>query len=174
LTFDGFNDDDDFFSEPSLGTLDDLLNEIEANWGELAAVSRGLTEDELTRSGTVGDWSLKDLFAHIAGWEEEAARRINEIANGQGESLTWPTREEEDAFNASAVEKSRGLSADQVMKRLEECHQDLMDMLATFGDELAVANLEVTAAEWVPGWTYMHYQHHAPEIWQVRNSRTGD
>jgi hypothetical protein len=171
VTFDDFEDGDEFFSEPSLGTLDDLINEIEANWSELANISRGLTDADLTRPHAAGDWSLKDLFAHIAGWEEEAARRINEIANGMGHTLTWPTREEEDAFNAQTVQKSRALSSEQVMKRLEECHQDLMDMLATFGEELAVADVEVRAAEWIPGWTYMHYQHHAPEIWQARNSR---
>jgi hypothetical protein len=47
-----------------------------------------------------------------------------------------------------------------------------MDMLATFGDELAAADLEVRAAEWIPGWTYMHYQHHAPEIWRLKHSQS--
>jgi hypothetical protein len=168
LTLESWDDSDDFLPEPSMGTLDDLINEIEAAWGELAAVSRGLTEEQMLAPGTAGEWSLKDVFAHIAAWEEEAARRINEIVQGNGLSLTWPTREQEDAFNADAVGRSRALSVDQVLKRLEECHQDLMDLLATFGDELVVAQLEVPAAEWVPGWTYMHYQHHAPDIWQVR------
>ncbi len=171
MTFEEFEDGEDF-SEPLIGTLDDLLDEVERNWAELAAAARGLTDDEMSRPNTAGEWSLKDVFAHIAAWEEEAARRINEIAQGEGQSLTWPTREEEDAFNAAAVEKSRPQSLEQVMKRLEECHQDLMDMLATFGEELAVADMEVRAAEWVPGWTYLHYQHHGPDIWQLKNSRT--
>lgn len=164
-------DGDDWLSEPSLGSLDDLLEEIEAHWGELAAAARGLTDEDMARPGTLGEWSIKDLFAHIAGWEEEATRRINEIVQGNGAQLTWPTRAEEDAFNAQTIEKSRHLAPEQVIKRLEECHQDLMDMLATFGEELVVADTEVKAAEWVPGWTYMHYQHHAPEIWQLKNSR---
>jgi hypothetical protein len=172
VTFEDFEQDEDFFSEPTVGTLDDLMNEIEANWSEMAASVRGLTDEEMSRRGTAGPWSLKDVFAHIAAWEEEAARRINEIAQGNGATLTWPTRAEEDAFNAAAVEKSLSMPLDRVMKRLEECHQDLMDMLATFGEELVLADTEVKAAEWVPGWTYMHYQHHAPEIWQLKNSRT--
>jgi hypothetical protein len=171
VTFDDLDHADDFFQEPSMGSLDDLINEIEANWSELAAVSRGIPDDVMLRPGTVGDWSLKDLFAHIAGWEEEAARRINDIANGMGDELKWPTREEEDEFNARTIEKSRALTLEQVMKRLEECHQDMMDMLATFGDELVLAETEVRAVEWVPGWTYMHYQHHAPDIGMAKNSR---
>lgn len=172
MTFDAFEDEEDFLSGPSLGTLDGLINEIEAHWAELASAARGLTDEEMTRRDGAGAWSLKDVFAHIAAWEEEAARRISEIANGNGSRLTWPSRDEEDAFNAAAVQKSLSMSLDQVMKRLEECHQDLMDMLATFGEELIVADMEVKAAEWIPGWTYMHYQHHAPDIWQVKNSRT--
>lgn len=171
MTFEDFEDGDDLFSEPSLGTLDDLINEIEAHWSDLAGAARGISDADMSRPGTAGDWSLKDVFAHIAAWEEEAARRINEIVQGNGSALTWPTRDEEDEFNADAVEKSRGTTLDRVMKRLEECHQDLMDMLASFGDELVTADTEVKAAEWVPGWTYMHYQHHAPEIWQMKNSR---
>lgn len=170
MTFDEF-EDADFLSDPSLGTLDDLINEIEAHWSELAEAARGLTDEEMARPAAIGAWSMKDLFAHIAAWEEEAARRIDEIARGNGPLLSWPSREEEDAFNAAAVEKSLSMSVDHVVKRLEECHQDLMDMLATFGEELAVADMEVKAAEWIPGWTYLHYQHHAPEIWRIRNSR---
>jgi hypothetical protein len=168
VTFEDFESSDDFFQEPSMGSLDDLLNEIEANWSELAAVSRGISDEDMARPGTIGPWSLKDLFAHIAGWEEEAVRRINEIVNGAGAELKWPTREEEDEFNAQTIEKSRDLSVERVMKRLEECHQDLMDMLATFGEELVLAETEVRAVEWVPGWTYLHYQHHAPEIHQAK------
>ncbi len=174
MTFEDFEASDDPFSEPSMGTLDDLINEIEAHWGELAAAARGLSDADLLKAATIGDWSVKDLFAHIAAWEEEAGRRINEIAQGSGHLLKWPTREEEDQFNAAAVERSRPLTSDQVMKRMEECHQDLMDMLATFGEELAVADTEVRAAEWVPGWTYLHYQHHGPEIWQLKNARIKD
>lgn len=172
MTFEDFEDRDDFLSEPSLGTLEDLINEIEAHWSEMASATRGLTDEEMMRAGVAGSWSLKDVFAHIAAWEEEAARRINEIAQGNGATLSWPTRDEEDAFNAASVERSASVPLERVMKRLEECHQDLMDMLATFGDELVVADTEVKAVEWIPGWTYMHYQHHAPDIWQLKNSRT--
>lgn len=172
MTFEQFEEGEDWLSEPSMGSLDDLLEQIEANWGELAAAARGLGETDMMRPAALGDWSIKDLFAHIAAWEEEAVRRINEIVQGNGAALSWPSRAEEDEFNAAAVERSRALTSDQVIRRLEECHQDLMDMLATFGEELAVADLEVKAAEWVPGWTYMHYQHHTPEIWQLKDPRS--
>jgi hypothetical protein len=170
VTFDDFEEPDDIFSGLTTGTLEDLLDEIEAHWAEFGAAVSSFTDEEILRPQSIGDWSLKDLIAHVAAWEEEAARRIDEIIRGNGASLTWPTKEEEDAFNEAAVSASQGLSIDQVIKRLEDCHQDVIDMLASFGDELATADIEVPAGEWVPGWTYLHYQNHLPDIWRLKDS----
>ncbi len=169
MSEDTFLEDDEL--PESLGTLEDLVAEIENQWADLSAAVRGLTDAEMCRPGIVGTWSIKDVFAHIAAWEEEGAKRIDQIANGLGESLQWPTQDEENAMNARAVEVMRERTLEQVVKRMEEAHQDLTDMLVTFGEELMMAKMEVPAAEWVPGWTYLHYQDHAPQIWGFKNAR---
>jgi hypothetical protein len=167
---DTFLDEEEFSPEESLGSLDDVINEIEARWSDLAVAVRGLSDADICRPNVVGAWSIKNVLAHIAAWEQEGARRIDEITRGNGPALTWPSREEEDSFNAAAAAASEGRTVDQVVKSLEEAHQDFMDLLATFGDELMTANLEVSAQEWIPGWTYLHYQEHAPQIWAHKNA----
>jgi uncharacterized protein (TIGR03083 family) len=174
MTLDEFYEDEDVLADEPAGGLEGLLHEIETRWAELASAARGLTEEELAEPSTVGPWSIKDLLAHIAAWEQEGARRIDEIVNGNGATLSWPDRDQENAFNAAAVADSLDRSVDQVVKRLEEAHRDFMDMLASFGDEVILAELEVPAVEWIPGWTYLHYQEHAPQIWAHKNARRRD
>jgi uncharacterized protein (TIGR03083 family) len=174
MTNEDFFEDEDIFEDEPAGALESLLHEIESRWRDLSAAARGLSEDEMLLPGAVGGWSVKDVLAHIAAWEQEGARRIDEIVRGNGAVLAWPNRDEENAFNAAAIEESAAKSLDEVVKRLEEAHRDFMDMLASFGEEVMLAELEVPAVEWVPGWTYLHYQEHTPEIWAYKNSRRRD
>lgn len=174
MTLDDYFEEDAFLEDEPVGALETLLHEIESRWSDLGAATRGLTDAELIEPNVCGPWSIKDVLAHIAAWEQEGARRIDEIVHGNGPELKWPDRDEENEFNSAAVETSRGKSPDEVVKRLEEAHRDFMDMLASFGEEVMLAELEVPAAEWVPGWTYLHYQEHAPQIWAFKNQRRRD
>ena len=147
-----------------MGVIDSLVQEIEASWRELAASVRDLSPEMRVRPGTVGDWSVKEVIAHIAAWEAEAARRIDVIISGFGAELTWPTREEEDAFNAAAAAAACEAEFEAVEKKLEEAHRDFTELLYAFGEEILATPLDVPATDWIPGWTYLHYQEHAPQI----------
>lgn len=174
MTLDDYFEEEAFLEDEPVGPLESLLHEIESRWSELGAATRGLSLEELIEPNVVGTWSIKEVLAHIAAWEQEGARRIEEIIHGNGANLRWPDRDEENAFNAEAVAWALTKSVDEVVKRLEEAHRDFMDLLASFGDEVMLAELEVPAAEWVPGWTYLHYQEHAPQIWAFKNARRRD
>lgn len=161
-------EDDDFLLDEGLDPLEELLQQIESRWAELGAVLTALSEEEACRPDLVGSWSAKDVMAHIAAWEREGARRMDEIVHGNGAALSWPDRAGEDAFNASAVAASRTRTRDEVLKGMTEAHQDFVDLLAAFGEEVMTTELEVPAVEWIPGWTYLHYQEHAPQIRALR------
>ena len=151
-------------SEWGMSTVDSLVEEIESSWRDLAAAVRDLAPEVRVRSNAVGDWSVKEVIAHIAAWEAEAARRIDVIVNGGGSALSWPTREEEDAFNAQAAAEATGLDFDRVERKLEEAHRDFLELLYAFGEEILATPLEVAATDWIPGWSYLHYQEHVPQI----------
>ncbi len=161
--------DDDLFADSSIFGADRLIEEIEAEWTAFQALVADLPEDSACVPGKVGEWSVKDVIAHIAAWEQEGARRIDVILHGDGESLSWPTAAQENEFNAQAVAASSGRSLADVSRSMVEAHQDLVDLLASFADELMTAPLQVPAAEWIPGWTYLHYQSHAPGIRALKN-----
>jgi len=42
----------------------------------------GLTDEQLTTPGVTGHWSVRDLMAHVAAWEEEALHALPIIVDG--------------------------------------------------------------------------------------------
>ena len=45
---------------------------LERRWDELLASYDGLPAETLAEAGVVGDWSVKNLIAHVSIWEMEA------------------------------------------------------------------------------------------------------
>jgi uncharacterized protein (TIGR03083 family) len=47
----------------------ELLDDIQAERRRLEAALDGLDEMDMTRQGVVGEWSVKDVLAHLVAWE---------------------------------------------------------------------------------------------------------
>ncbi len=50
-------------------TKDELIKKIETEWDNLQAALDGLTEEQMHQPGVVGEWSIKDILAHITAWQ---------------------------------------------------------------------------------------------------------
>ena len=67
-------------------TLSDALAEFGHTRAELLAAIGGLDEAALDRKGVIGEWSIKNVLAHIAAWE--ACRRGAAGAHGHRRNAT--------------------------------------------------------------------------------------
>ena len=106
--------------------------------GKLLAALDGLSEGELTRSGAVGRWSVRDVLAHILAWEEEAVTRLDLLAAERPQDFARITNEEElEAWNARAHERNAGLSLAEVMRRLEDVQGRILAGLDSLSDGAA-------------------------------------
>jgi uncharacterized protein (TIGR03083 family) len=62
-------------------TKADLLKAMETERQKLDKVLAGVTDDQMLRPGTLGEWAIKDVLTHLIGWEQmfmgwlEAGRR---------------------------------------------------------------------------------------------------
>ena len=88
-----------------------LLKRLDAAWAAFSDSYAGLSEADLVTPGVVGDWSVKDILAHVTTWEEEALKYLPVIADG-GRPPRYATVGGIDAFNARMTEQKRGLSLD--------------------------------------------------------------
>lgn len=113
------------------------LEEGQARLDELAG---RLSEDEVIRPRTIGggDWSAKDLVAHVAFWEEVALAVLEAWRRGEGLSLAEAFAPGgTDGMNGWNQERKSLWSWDRVRGEARQTHGRLMDEIE-----------RLTEAEW--------------------------
>jgi uncharacterized damage-inducible protein DinB len=127
-----------------------------------AAVAR-IPPEEALKPGFCGDWSLKDVIAHIVWYEREMVNVLERREFAGSKLWELPT----DRRNAAIHEQTDGGTLEE---RLAEAHQvfgHLMDLIASLTDKdlSDPASFPGMPAEWRP-WevlasnTYEHYEDH--------------
>jgi hypothetical protein len=106
-----------------------VLNKLEQSWAEFKDSSAGLTEEQLVEPGVSGDWSVKDILAHVSWWEEEALKHLPHILQGGRPPRYSVVYGGIDAFNAQMTGLKRDLSLSEVRVQMEETHRRLLEYL---------------------------------------------
>ena len=120
-------------------TRDDAVRLLEEQHSELATLFARLEEDAFVRRETIGggDWSAKDLAAHMGIWEELAIDVID--AFGRGERPAAEDRFTEpgsgDRVNAEGVERFLDASAADVLARFQDLHRRVTTAIGSTSDE---------------------------------------
>src|SRR4051812_47019619 len=111
-----------------------LLQKLDKAWTALKESYAGLTGSQLTEPGVTGDWSVKDLLAHVTTWEEETLEHLPLIIEG-GKPPLYATIGGIDVFNAQSIEKKRSLSLPEVLRQLDETHHRLTNYIESVPEE---------------------------------------
>ncbi|HEV7126446.1 MAG TPA: maleylpyruvate isomerase N-terminal domain-containing protein, partial [Ktedonobacterales bacterium] len=62
--------------------IERLLRQLDTAWGAFQASYAGLPDAQLLEPGVMGDWSVKDILAHVTTWEQEALKHLPLIIEG--------------------------------------------------------------------------------------------
>src|SRR5713226_3595212 len=112
-----------------------FLKKIDEAWAALGSSYAGLSEAQLAEPGVSGDWSVKDILAHVTTWEAEALKYLPLILAG-GTPPRYSTQYGGiDAFNAQITEQKRGLSVPDIRGQLGETHRRLLDFIQSAPEE---------------------------------------
>ena len=95
-----------------------LLNKIDEAWAMLHQAYFDLSDTQMTEPGVTGDWSAKDILAHVTIWEEEALKYLPLIIDGASPPRYAIQYGGIDAFNVLMLAKRRELSLSQVLGQL--------------------------------------------------------
>lgn len=109
-------------------TQGEAVATLDEGQGQLDALSSRLDDAHLELPATIGggDWSARDLLAHIAFWEELALEAASEWRAGQVPAIETVFREKRvDELNAANQQRSRELSPAAVRQRAAAAHQAL-------------------------------------------------
>ena len=146
-------------------TKEDLLQTLDAEFASLLSTLEGLGEEAATRVW-YGDWSVRDILAHVAGWHREMAQAFERIARGERpvpESIDYG---DPDPWNAGFVEAKGDTSfVDMVqeLKASKEAFVGAAGKVPTDRFEEGRAAYRILHATGID-----HYREHAPEIRQWR------
>jgi hypothetical protein len=145
-----------------------LLRKLDRAWAALLESCAGLSDSRLTEPGVTGDWSVKDILAHVTTWEGEALKYLPLIIEG-GRPPRYVRYGGIDAFNAKMTEEKRDLSLAEVRRQLEDTHHRLIDFAQRTADALFTRDTRFRRRLRLD--TYSHYPQHAGAIREWRKRR---
>ncbi len=119
-------------------TRDEAIRLLEEQHTEVSALLAELDPATFERRGTIGgQWSAKDLAAHLGAWEGFVLEVLE--AFGRGER---PAFEDEflepgatDRLNAREEQRSLEAPADEVMTRFEDLHRRVVGEIGSMSDD---------------------------------------
>jgi hypothetical protein len=147
-----------------------LLKQLDTAWTAFKESYAGLSDSQLTEPGVTGDWSVKDVIAHVTWWEEEALKHLPLIIKGGRPPRYSRQYGGIDAFNAQMTEQKRGLSLSDVLRQLEETHHRLIAYVHSAPEEQFTRETRFRRRLRLD--TYSHYPKHAQVIraWRERSA----
>jgi hypothetical protein len=146
--------------------LDDLKEE-NRQWESLLAQ---IGEARMDQPGAAGEWSIKDIVAHLAGWRKWTVLRLKAARAGVRDALPpWPPHlQTDDEINAWIYAENRERSVSDVLQESRQVFQQLLAALEALPeDEL----MEPNRFPWMEGIPmsaaafYAHFhEEHEPDM----------
>ncbi len=132
----------------------ELLERDDRGWAAFREAIDGLTPAQMAEPGYSGDWSVKDLMAHVASWFAEAAMMLEQMRMG-----TYSReRLDVDGLNRQWFETWRDKDLSTVKTELMAARARMLeewDRLPEVDDE---------ARRWFYESTAEHYDEHMPRL----------
>lgn len=157
----------------------DILRSERARWEALLA-ERGVAAME--RPGVAGDWSLKDVIAHVTAYERGLVEWLEAARQGEVRVFADLDHPDVDYRNALILERSRNQTLEAVLAEAESVFERLMELASGLAEE-DLLEPERTAWFVMPRWkteralweciaddSYKHYRQHRADIggWLAR------
>ena len=139
-----------------------FLAQLEKAWGAFKQSFAGLSDSQLMEPGATGNWSVKDILAHVTTWEQEALKALPVILQGGRLPRYSDLYGGIDAFNAWMAEQKRDLSLPEILEQLDETHRQLVEIIRNAPDEQFTREMRFRRRLRLD--TYSHYPEHTRAI----------
>ncbi len=77
----------------------------------------------------LGSWSLKDMLAHLVGWDHTNQQAIQEILNDQPPTFFQYSDKDWHSYNQQLIQQYRRESFEQLLADLKTSHHNLLSLL---------------------------------------------
>jgi hypothetical protein len=143
-----------------------ILDELQEENGKWEAFLGQIGEERMLEPGVAGDWTIKDIVAHLTGWRKRSVQRLQAALRGEPAPATpWPGyMSTDDEINVWIYESSRDRSVQDVLQDSRETFRHLFEAIRAFPEsELIDANrfdwLEGTPLSGAMFFGHFHEEH---------------
>jgi hypothetical protein len=137
------------------------INEVQGAYNELLATVSKLDDAAMT-TRFYGDWNVKDIIAHIAGWQHTMTGAMERMARGELPTPEGVDYSDADAWNAKFVAAMEPQNPSTVLADLKQSFANYLRAASAlpadrFGEGKTVNRLLEASG-------YGHYREHLPAI----------
>lgn len=155
----------------------ELIHELHKEYQNWQALLAQIDPARMDEPGMAGDWSVKDMIAHLTGWRRRLVARLKSLQPGQTEvQATWPAHlTTVDEINDWIYQTHKDLSVSEVMNESEQVFQALLAVIESLPEEVLET---VHRLPWMNGYpfnaaelfSHFHEEHEAElRAWMARS-----
>ena len=153
-----------------------LQKRIEDAHRELQRTVGAFDDEAMSKLVGEGDWTLKDVLAHIAGWEQILLKfhlggePFDQVIALKGAKYRVTSFDE---VNAHLHRRYQALSAQETLRFLSDTHAQVMAALESFPEDQlhqphpqlsTGASASINWADYIAANTYEHYEEHLASL----------
>ncbi len=118
----------------------ELLEWMQEQYQQLQMLLDDIGLDHMTLPGACGDWTVKDVVAHLSGWQRNLNARMQAAQRGEpAPPPPWPARlEDEDDINAWIHESTRHQSVQETLDELDAVFRRSLDVIRDLPDDAPI------------------------------------
>jgi hypothetical protein len=113
----------------------ELISNILTERRRLQATLARVDPDAMTVPGVAGDWSVRDIIAHLAVWCSRAVTLLFQAERGHKLSVPHSNAADWADVNAQDLETQKGRPIDRVLEDFHGAHAQLIRRLESWQDE---------------------------------------
>jgi uncharacterized protein DUF1706 len=109
----------------------------------------------MDQPGVAANWSMKDMVAHLTGWNRRLINQVRAAGRGEPEPPPpWPTDlQTEDEVNAWIYESNRGRSVQEVLDDSRQMFRELFAVIESLPNDVQIEIVRNSAGrEFYPIW----------------------
>ena len=154
-------------------TKPELLHSLNSEHRAILATIQHFSQHDFERAGAAGEWTATDVFGHLAFWNWEAKKAIEQVLRGERPAMML--LDNFDETNAREVAARRDHLRPDVMNDFRRSQKSLAALIERTPDaELFKPTAHKSGdgkdanAAWILGGIIEHYQEHAAALKSVK------
>jgi hypothetical protein len=161
----------------------ELLNWLQEEYQGWEALLDQIGPTRMDQPGVNGDWSMKDIVAHLTGWNRWLVARLQAAGRSEPEPAPpWPAHlQTDDEINAWIYESNHGRPVREVLDESRQVFRQLLDAIEELPQDVEIDQVQARGKEFhlvllgnerFPAGEFFDHFHddHAPDVrtWLAR------